>query len=209
MNFINGTDYITQEGGNNICNWALQKGEAITETGLKVVMESNPGVCNVEHKVIAIDLCCNMRCKCQIHLDEDEIIDLTSALPEKEVYYSCSRSEFEECEMDCRHAASEYLKDDRLNDTTVNYINVFANKDLADSLCQIVGGPVFHPGYDAKLVITTRPGELALYKEVLLGTICCERPCLCRFEDISGSQEVLDLSNRLPQKVYEFLNFYH
>lgn len=203
LNSINATGYITQEGGNNICNWALE-GVSITETGLDVVMESHPGVCDVEHRVLAVDVCCNMRCTCEIHLKENNqaVVDLSPHLPFKPVYYSCARSEFEECESDCRQAARDYLdNDERLTDTSLNYVNVFENDEMADRLCEVVQAPVFHPGYDSKLVISTRPGELALYKEILLGVICCERPCVCRFEDTTTGQRVLDLSDRLIQKV--------
>lgn len=187
---------------------------SITETGLKVVMEAIPGECEPEYKVLAVDVCCHRRCTCKIRLFNSDVdsstntIDLSHLIPPKEVYYSCAGStEFDECESDCRDVAADYLGEPVLRDKSLNYVNLLtSNATLANSFCAHADERVVSPGTSPRLIISTMPGDLSLYKEIFLGTMCCNRPCSCQFVDKAG-QNVLDLSSDLTNKVDLYSSF--
>ena len=225
LNEINLKDKITQNGGNNICKWAVSN-TGITETGLDVWVQYHPGICDVARKKITKNLCCNQRCNCAIQLNGNEaaLINQTSyftTLPitPKEPFYNCSKFEIAECESECRARASDYFNNNlELKNNSLNELNLFEeNQTLGDEFCEKIGKKVIYPGLNAKLIINTKPGDLTLNKEVNLGTICCKQTCDCQLfstnKTVNAKEEnlMVEFSDTLKDKTFyecssEFFN---
>lgn len=180
------SDKISQSAGNNLCFWLENK--SITEEGLVLLSEAHPGVCPVEYRQILHRICCNMRCKCSIQLNGLDFIDLSDRIPKKESFYDCNRSEFGECETDCRLEASKYLKNNPiLLNKKENSLNLFTDKAIGDQFCEIADRKIDYPGSISTLSISTMPGEQSLSKHLNLGSLCCEQECKCEFIDALGN----------------------
>ncbi|CAF0853428.1 unnamed protein product, partial [Brachionus calyciflorus] len=199
LNKIDKLNNITQAAGNDVCKWLGNK--SITETGIVLLSESNPGVCNAETREITSRICCNMRCKCLVQLNGINLVDLTSQLPKKEPFYDCKIFEFDECESDCRKEASKYFE----NNTVLldRRKNTLDHIERNSKFCKLVNRPVNSPGENPSLLITTAPGDLSLGKQINLGKLCCSRPCKCQFID-SNEKMIFDLSNLLNNKKDEY-----
>jgi hypothetical protein len=216
LNEINLKDKITQHGANNICKWAV--GDAgITETGLDVWVQYHPGICDVGQKKITKNLCCNQRCNCAIQLNENQASFInkttyftTLPISLKEPYYNCSKFEIAECDNECRASASVYFNNNsNLKDTLKNELNLFEDdQSLGDQFCESIGKKVIYPGLSTKLIINTKPGDLALSKEVHLGTVCCKPKCDCQLfntnKTANAKEEnvMIEFLDTLKEKTY-------
>ena len=210
LNEIDKNDKITQNAGNNICKWAVGSA-GITETGLDIWMEYHPGVCDIGRKKLTQSICCNQRCNCGIQLNGNEAsyansTNFFATLPIslKESYYNCSKSEMNQCEVECRSGASAYFNNHQgLKETSVNEFNLFEkDSSLGDTLCASIGKKVLYPGLTAKLIVNTKPGDLSMSKEVNLGTVCCKQQCNCEVLNGNNENVIFQFVDTLKNKTF-------
>lgn len=196
----------TQLGSDRLCNLVAfnQSISKINSNGITVYSLWKYSNCNSNdvlssYKIAINDICCIPRCTCQIvgqsvlkaKKSVDLLIDFNDQLPKKPIGYSCSRSEFDECNSDCRNIVGNFLKNDEIKQDTIttpnfNILDASNENDItqtfaSEAICKEVRNKVIHsPGMDVYIKIATDERNLKLYGKYLqLGRLCCNPSCSC------------------------------
>jgi len=143
LNGVGDLGLIGKEAADRVCEWGVG-GNSITETGLDIWAQSQPGECERRLKLISKEkICCNRKCSCGVKTSNgDLLVDLGNWLSrEAGSFYDCSRSEMAECEKECRSVLAEYLelKTDKMDDVLRNEYDLDGYPEAGNKLCSLFG----------------------------------------------------------------------